>query len=90
MLATAQMWDKVLAVTRVQAQVSACVLLPVAQAQEGLIVALEDADLLLLDGNVYSRILTTGRCMQQGKADCLSQGLWGLQLWPPLLAGDSG
>lgn len=39
----------------------ACVLLPAAQAQEGLIVAMEDADLLLLDGSVYSQILATGR-----------------------------
>lgn len=30
------------------------------QAQEGLIVAMEDADLLLLEGSVYSNILTTG------------------------------
>jgi hypothetical protein len=30
------------------------------QAQEGVILALEDADLLMLDGNVYTAILSTG------------------------------
>jgi hypothetical protein len=39
-----------------------CVPLPLVlpQAQEGLIVAMEDTDLLLLQGNVYSNILTAG------------------------------
>lgn len=33
------------------------------QAQEGLIVALEDTDLLLLDGDTYASILKTGAHM---------------------------
>lgn len=32
----------------------------VPQTQDGVILALEDADLLLLDGNVYTAILSTG------------------------------
>jgi hypothetical protein len=43
------------------------------QAQEGVILALEDADLLLLDGNVYSSILTTGAQSKLGIKKDLAQ-----------------
>lgn len=33
------------------------------QAQEGLILALEDSELLLLDGNVHTSILSTGKSL---------------------------
>jgi hypothetical protein len=51
------------------------------QAQEGLVVVLEDTDLLLLDGDTYASILKTGARMCTDDVCTKVHGLLAFNFW---------